>query len=551
MTNKLLFLILLLFLSLSFLTLPRNPLQNDDAALYALAAKNAVVHNQWLAQFVSPGDLSSFLDKPPLGIWLIAWPMKLFGVSELNVHIPNVLYFVILLGLIYFSLLKLAGRKLALYSTLIAATSLCLVVYSRAPKLDVLLTLFVFTAHISLYAFLKKNNPAYLIPHTLSLAAGFLIKSGFGLLLPALTTLFLLAFNRRARQTVFTLRSTLYVLLSVIVLVLIVGAVLFAQRAALGDQWIEYLKSITIQSKYNTSYTGFGFYSSVFGFLLITIFPWTPFALTAIKLPFKKLLNSPHLSVGNRKSTKLTLSDFCSFWFWSNILFLLFFYRQNDLRTFTVFVPPLAILAGLRLLALFRKPTTKTPAGWQAGRGFLIFWALFFLTIFSIIFAYLLINPLNHQGFSLSAAVLPIGLFVVSLALIAFFCLKPSKPLLAVCFAFTALSYSVLFYNTKPIADAFNPDLKWPGIIAEQRDKGTKFYIYRPPDRKLFYSPDLFWVDFMAGPADRYFWDKNELKGALRLEKALILSDTESWNKLKVKRAKVLAQDDYSLLVIK
>ena len=166
MTNKLLFLILLLFLSLSFLTLPRNPLQNDDAALYALAAKNAVVHNQWLAQFVSPGDLSSFLDKPPLGIWLIAWPMKLFGVSELNVHIPNVLYFVILLGLIYFSLLKLAGRKLALYSTLIAATSLCLVVYSRAPKLDVLLTLFVFTAHISLYAFLKKNNPAYLIPHT-------------------------------------------------------------------------------------------------------------------------------------------------------------------------------------------------------------------------------------------------------------------------------------------------------------------------------------------------------------------------------------------------
>ena len=366
MTNKLLFLILLLFLSLSFLTLPRNPLQNDDAALYALAAKNAVVHNQWLAQFVSPGDLSSFLDKPPLGIWLIAWPMKLFGVSELNVHIPNVLYFVILLGLIYFSLLKLAGRKLALYSTLIAATSLCLVVYSRAPKLDVLLTLFVFTAHISLYAFLKKNNPAYLIPHTLSLAAGFLIKSGFGLLLPALTTLFLLAFNRRARQTVFTLRSTLYILFSTFSLVLIVGAVLLAQRSALGDQWLPYLKSITVQSKYNTSYTGFGFYTSVFGFLLITIFPWTPFALTAIKLPFKKLLNSPHLSVGNRKSTKLTLSDFCSFWFWSNILFLLFFYRQNDLRTFTVFVPPLAILAGIKLISNAWKPPRFIGAGFRA-----------------------------------------------------------------------------------------------------------------------------------------------------------------------------------------
>jgi hypothetical protein len=79
--HKILFLILLLFLASSFITLPRNPLLNDDAALYALAAKNAIIHNQWLAQFVTPGDASSFLDKPPLGIWLLAWIPRIIGVS--------------------------------------------------------------------------------------------------------------------------------------------------------------------------------------------------------------------------------------------------------------------------------------------------------------------------------------------------------------------------------------------------------------------------------------------------------------------------------------
>ncbi|MDD5593775.1 MAG: glycosyltransferase family 39 protein, partial [Candidatus Margulisbacteria bacterium] len=221
--------LLVIFLAGCFLTLPRNPLQNDDAALYALAARNAVVHNMWLAQFISPGDASSFLDKPPLGIWLLAWPLKLFGVSEMNVHIPNVLYFVILLGLMYFSLSKLAGKRLALNATLLAATSLCLVVYSRAPKLDVLLTLFVFTAHISLYAFLKKNNPSYLIPFTLSLACGFLVKSGFGLLLPGLTVLFLLLFNAQARKKLLGILVTRYSLLNSAVFLALVGGVLALQ----------------------------------------------------------------------------------------------------------------------------------------------------------------------------------------------------------------------------------------------------------------------------------------------------------------------------------
>jgi hypothetical protein len=107
-----------------------------------------------------------------------------------------------------------------------------------------------------------------------------------------------------------------------------------------------------------------------------------------------------------------------------------------------------------------------------------------------------------------------------------------------------------LFYNTLPIANAFNPDVEWPGMIAEYRQKGYEFYIYRPPDRKLVMSPDLFYVDFISGPADQYFWDNAELKKNLYKHKAIILSDTESWNKLKIK-GKTIASDSYSSLILR
>jgi 4-amino-4-deoxy-L-arabinose transferase-like glycosyltransferase len=542
--QKKLLLILALFIAVSFLTLPRDALQNDDASLYALMAKNMVVHHEWLAPLISPGDPASFADKPPAGLWLLAWFPKLFGVSELTVHFPNVIYFTLILALLYCALAKFSSKKIALYSTLIAATSLCLVVYSRTPKLDVPLTLFVLTAHLSLYGWLKKEKPYYLLIFAASLALGFLVKSGFGLLLPLLTVLFLLIFNTQARKKFFRLLPTPYSLLPISLFALIIGSVLFAQWFALGDQWLPYLKSITLTSKYNTGYLGFGFYYSIIGFLLIAVFPWTPLALFGLKIP---RWNIPHSPFRIPQSTKLNLNTFCSLWFWSNFLFLLFFYKQSDLRTFVVFVPPLAILAAIKLISNNWKPRQfSLPAGRQVA-GF----QLFFLALFAALLIAVLLKPVNPQGFSLVNAILPLVLFTASLIPLTSYLWKPKPFKFVLTFALICLSYCTLFYNTKPLAEAFNPDAKWPGLIKEYRAEGFKFYIYRPHDRKLFYSPDLFYVDFMAGPADRYFWDKKELLAAINKdEEAIILSDTESWLKLKLVLP-LLAQDNYSLLVRK
>jgi len=530
--KKILLIILFVFIAVSFLTLPRNPLLNDDAALYALAAKNAIIHNQWLAQFVTPGDLSSFLDKPPLGIWLLAWIPKIVGINELTIHIPNVIYYVLLLLTLYWGLSKIATKELAFNSTLIASTSLALVVYSRAPKLDVLLALFIFTAHLSLYAYFKKDNPAYLYPFTLSLAFGFLIKSGFGWIMAGLLLLALFIFNPDARQKLLKVLFSRHFILNLMLLFVIVGGALYAQSFVLKDQWLPYLKSITIQSKYNTSYLGFGFNYSIIGLLLITLFPWMPLFFKGLRF---KLINK-----------ELTLSNFCNLWFWSNFVFFLFFFRQTDFRTFTILVPPMAILAGLGL----SEPATAVPAGRQERRGSLgtIIWGFFYLITFSLILVSISLRPVNPQGFSLIDAIVPVAFFVVSLLSLTIYFWKPSAPKLVISFVLICLSYSVLFWNTKPIANAFNPDLKWPQIIREYREKGYPLYIYRPPDRQLFYSPDLFWVDFMSGPADRYFSDRENLLRDLTLGKAVILSDTKSWEKLGLKGTSI-AQDSYSSLI--
>jgi len=507
--------LLLFFIIASSLTLIRNPLLNDDAALYALAAKNAIVHNQWLAQFVTPGDLSSFLDKPPLGIWMLALLPKLIGINELTIHIPNLLYYALLLFILYKFMGYFTNKKTTLYATLIAATSLVLIVYSRAPKLDVPLTLFITLIHFLIYAYIKRPKSRYIYLISLFMALGFLVKSGFAIILPGLTVLGLIIFNAQIRKLFVKFVFSRHLIGCLLIFTAITGGILTLQSLALKEQWVPYLKSITIQSKYNTSYLGVIFNYSIIGLLMITIFPWSSLFFSSIKLKLKtKVLN---------------LHTFCHYWFWSNFLFFLFFFRQTDLRTFTVLVPPLAIIAAYKLAAIgFYKKTRKAVAAWN----------VFFIGAFTLIL-FALKQP---------AANLPLSLFILALILFTIYTIKPSPKKLTATFALICIAYTSLFYNTLPLARAFNDDSHWPGIIKNYQAKGYKFIIYRPRDRQLIMSPDLFYVDFLAGPADQYIWQPEEMKN---LQNCIALSDSQSLKKLEYANYKLLARDSYSSLILR
>ncbi|MFA6431250.1 MAG: glycosyltransferase family 39 protein [Candidatus Margulisiibacteriota bacterium] len=532
MKNKAIIFAFILFVLASLFYLPRNPLIYDDAALYALTAKNTIINNDWLAQYITPGDKTSFIDKPPLGIWMIALPMKILGVSELTVHIPNILYLFTLLGIMYLFLKKFSNKKVALYSILIAATSLGFILFSRTPKLDIPLTLFTTTGILSLYAYLKQGKLWQFYLFGIMAALGFLVKTGFGIIFPALTLLSIYLLSSVARNKLNKFVFSKHFIFLIIICTALIGSIISLQYISLQEQWIPYLKSITIQSKYNTSYLGFGFYYQIIGYILLAIFPWGAVCLPML---FKRINVGQALALH-----KISIRVFCLYWFWSGILFLLFFYKQNDLRTFVVFIPPLAILGGIRLAA-FDYYSKRRLAD--------ILWNLFYMIVFTAIFIAMILKPVNQDGIKLNAVIEPLFWFVAFLYLLFIYLLRLNKKVFITSLFILVMGYATLFYNTPRIAGAFNPNLKWLGIIQEHRKTATPLFIYRPQDRNLFYSPDLFWVDFMAGPADGYFWDSASLKYAVKDRFSLILSDTKSLEKLGI-TYETFARDSYSSLVL-
>jgi len=477
-----------LFIIISFVSLPHNPLINDDATMYAVAIRNTIHFNEWLAPLITPGDMTSFLDKPPLGIWLLSIIPKLGGVNEVTIHISNVVYYTLMIGFLYVFLLKKRHRRIALYSALTLATSMTMILFARTPKLDILIAFGIMMSHLFIFQYIKKRQIRYLYYFTISVAMGVLIKSGFAIIMPGLTLLSLIILNKSARGSFFKIIGTKHFYLCLILLLAILSVGLGVQYFAYQDLFSIYLKSIFIHSKYNTSYFGFGFNKPVILFMLISIFPWTPLFITSINFRFK--FNQP-----------LTLRYFSAVWLLSNFFFLLLFFNQTDIRTFTMLIVPMSILVAYKLVSIqvFNKKRLVESI-----------WAIFFVLIFAILIVSILKNPLNASGFDQRSILISLSFFVISEIIMVFYLVKPNASRYGILFFSVCLSYVILFYQTSIIANAFNPYIKWTDVISNEKKKGKQFVIYRPIGRELRMSSDLCYLDFKSGLADIYIWQRDD-----------------------------------------
>jgi len=496
---------LLAFFSLA--TLPFNALQPDDASMYGLAIKNTVLHNQWLMPLLHPGDPSSFLDKPLLGIWLQTLPLVFLPINEITIHIPNVIYYLVLLVVFYFFVKKEKGDEFALVGTFVLATALAVLIYSRTPKLDILLTLAITLAQFYLYQFWNGQKTwKYFCFWT---GVGFLIKSGFALIFCGLTFLglFLIDANFRNKLLKFVLRKEFYIGLSffLIPVILLMGLPYFAAPV----QYAHYLKSILWQSKYNLSYLGLGMHWNVLGYAFLAFFPWTIF-----------LFNKNLYLVDQKKS----LEKFSLIWIFSNILFLFFFYQQNDLRTFVSLVPPLAILtAGLLMQTNAKK----------IGSAF----AALFLTLLLLTQVPQILN---------STAVWPVLLWVVFLLIIFVYGFKLNQKLLQAALAVLLIGHVSLLFSGGALVGNANPYINWQKKLETRFYEKVYFYIYRPSDRPLFMSHDQAYLDFVSGPADAYV---TEEKFFTRKKNYFLLTDPQSFKSLSLSKNETLFVDQYAVLV--
>jgi 4-amino-4-deoxy-L-arabinose transferase len=145
-----------------------------------------------------------FAEKPPLTYWLAALPMKFLGDQAWVARLPNLLYaFIAALGVGLLAS-RSAGRFAGLvgaasFSTFLLSYQVAIWLATDAPLLAAV-SVALLGAYIGFYASTGKDRlRGYLLMHA-ALALGFLSKGAVAWMVPALTILTLVIWERRWRE---------------------------------------------------------------------------------------------------------------------------------------------------------------------------------------------------------------------------------------------------------------------------------------------------------------------------------------------------------------
>ena len=174
--------LLILVSPVFFYKLGQSSLSSWDEAWYGAVAKNITFKsNPFLLSF----NGQHFVDHTPVGFWLMAVSVKIFGASEFGVRAASAIAGIITLVLVFGLGKELFSEYVGAASALALTTSPWFILRSRTGNLDIFLTLF-FVLTIWL-AIKSSQDRKYLIRFSLSLTLFFLTKTMVPLtIIPAL-----------------------------------------------------------------------------------------------------------------------------------------------------------------------------------------------------------------------------------------------------------------------------------------------------------------------------------------------------------------------------
>jgi hypothetical protein len=161
------------------------------------------------------------LDKPMFFYWLVAVSFKVLGVSEWAARLPTALAALGCLWLVFRFADRRWGRWVALWSTLILATSVEFFLLARLVIIEMSLTLFITLALCAFYSAVHTENERtrrlQCLMLYLALSAGTLDKGLIGLIIPGMVCFVYLLITRKwsALSKLYPLSGTLGCLLLV------------------------------------------------------------------------------------------------------------------------------------------------------------------------------------------------------------------------------------------------------------------------------------------------------------------------------------------------
>ena len=135
------------------------PLTDPSEARYATIAKTMVqTGDVWAPHVWVDGKLIPFMGKPPLGFWMMAGAMKLFGINEFSARLPSVFSAILLLVIMFTVLNRYFSRDIAVASSLITLTTTSFFVLANTAMVDAVLMLFSMGAVFFYYAYLSEET---------------------------------------------------------------------------------------------------------------------------------------------------------------------------------------------------------------------------------------------------------------------------------------------------------------------------------------------------------------------------------------------------------
>ncbi|MGD0500213.1 MAG: glycosyltransferase family 39 protein [Bryobacteraceae bacterium] len=175
-------------------------LMDDSDAVEAQIARNMLTSGDWVTAHL---DGVAYLEKSPLGNWMMAVSFAVFGPHDWAARIPLALAAVALCWVTARFGIWAFGRKAGLYAGLALATSVGLFLFTRILIPDVELTLAVTLALWSLMRATEADEPhpgRWAMAMWASMAAGALLKGLIAVVFPVAAGLLYLYFTGRLFQ---------------------------------------------------------------------------------------------------------------------------------------------------------------------------------------------------------------------------------------------------------------------------------------------------------------------------------------------------------------
>ena len=197
-------LLVVLYVLLYLVPLPVRPLASPDEVRYGEIAREMLASGDWVSPHFNG---VRYFEKPPLGHWLNAVSLAVFGENAFAVRLPAALATGLAALIVFGFARRFAGGRVAALATLVFLTTFLVAGVGTFALLDAFLALFLTAALAAYYAALRERAARrrhWLIACGAACGAAFLVKGFLALAIPVIVAVPYLAMARRWRDLVTT-----------------------------------------------------------------------------------------------------------------------------------------------------------------------------------------------------------------------------------------------------------------------------------------------------------------------------------------------------------